>query len=320
MDWTQLRSMMNKSRIVKHSGRSGRPRLGRKLANQTYAYLYEMSEPTELGDPLPPPERIEVELFEKEIICYHSDGNFKVNNHSYWASPTTKDRFRRFLPGGGYVSSWRFNEYSRPLQLRPAKARVWCLSLRGGGCHPWKNDATYSYNGHRKELILEVNETDANKLCHLIQTFAMESIKELNAGALGASEDCEECVVLDGEIERAFAGNGFLTTEQEHWMQRHALQHVLEQKPSMSLTYTATKNYGSDDASLAAYLMAKENQSVWKKKLVRTKEQRAQRIERLLTEPRLSELGLHPPRYNKYLRWLIERHLLVTFGFEIGHG
>lgn len=315
MNWTSLRKKFDSPylRVVKYKGVKGV-----KLENATYAFLYnEGSEKHAETGILETDERIEIELFEKEIVTYYPDGSFGVNNHGYWQSPTTKDRYRRYLPWNGHMSSWRFNAFDRAFQYRGHPRYVWTLWMTGAGSHPWRNNMRYTSSGHRRDLSPELNATDANELVSAVQVHAKTCIDELYAGDISQDEVCPDCAKLIDTFEEE-APKMTINKELRYRMQNHFMQHVLENVPSFPLLFEATEILGKSSAQLAITLMARENQLLWRAS--KNNAQRAERVQRLLLEPGLSmqALGSHPSNYKRWLRWIFEEYLLTTFGFEIG--
>jgi hypothetical protein len=315
MDWTSLRKKFESPhiKVVKYKGTKGC-----RLENATYAFLYnEDSEKHSETGILETDERIEIELFEKEIITYYPDGDFGVNNHGYWQSPTTKDRYRRYLPWSGHITSWRFTEFDRAFQHRGTRRYVWTLWLSGAGTHPWRNNIRYNSSGPRRDLSKDLNETDANELVHKVQVFSKKALDELYAGGLSMENTCFECELLLRDFA-AEAPHQTMNKALKHRMQNHFKDHVLENVPSFPLLVEAADIGGGERDKLAAELMAKENHRLWR--TPKNNRERAERVQRLFLEPTLSmdALGAHPSHYKKRLRWLLEEYLLVTFGFELG--
>lgn len=315
MDWTSLRKKFDSPhlKVVKYKGIKGT-----RLENATYAFLYnEDSEKHADTGILETDERIEIELFEKEIITYYPDGSFGVNNHGYWQSPTTKHRYRRYLPWRGHISSWRFTEYERAFQYRGRSRYVWTLWLTGAGSHPWRNNTRYDSSGHRRDLSPELNATDANELLVAIQTFAKTTLNELYAGNTSKDEICSECQSLLDQFS-ADAPKMTINKALRFGMQNHFKEHVMQNVPSFALFVEAVEIGGGERDQLAARLMARENHVLWR--TPKNNSQRAERIQRLLLQPEVSmkELAAHPSHYKKRLRWLLEEYLLGTLGFEVG--
>ena len=312
MEWTRLRAMFDKNvRLIRHKSVRGR-----KLAHKTYAFLYNQDQ----SDPFDGKndERIEIEFFEKVILRFYPDNTFSGDNHGYWTSQCTKDRFRSYLPWNGHLSTWRFDAYERLWQTKPNARRVWTVWMSGCGSHPWKNNEYFDINGHRRDLSSALNETNANELCQAIQLYADTAVNELIAGDLSKDDVCHECCDLVNALDEAIDKMEDPKGPLRFAIQNHTLRHVLDRVPSFPLLVRAAEDVGNRETALAAILMAKENQVVWRP--ARNNTQRAESIQRRMLEPDITAeaLGTNPVRYKKSLRWRVEEHLLISFGFEVG--
>ncbi len=308
MEWTRLRAMFGpRTKIIKHKGK-----LGRKLGNKTYAYLYVEDNSDLIGNV---DRHIEIEMFNKVIIRFYPDGSFSPTNHGYWDSPTTRARFREFLPHGGYITSFTLKDYDRPNQYKARKRYVWTLGLRGIGVRPYRDGALYTSSGEVRMLPQSVQEVNANDLIVHIKAFTKKNLVMLRSGALEEDGRCETCrlhVTQSLDLQKVLE----LPSEQdEEKTVRHVLYHVLENKPSLALFSHALLMLGDSKQRQAADLFLKENRPAWK--YPRNNTMKAQRVELLLTKPHLFTLGVDPLRYLRVLQWVLTEYLLVRFGWGI---
>lgn len=308
MEWTHYRSLFFR----------GARKKKKKLAHNTYAFLV-----TSNGIGGDDRERIAVQLHKKEILTLYPNGDFEVDNHQYWRSPVTKDRFRRFLPWHGSTSCWSFNTVTHR-GAAIGKARVWTLWLSGAGSHPWKNQVRYNSSGHRvSDLRIEerlppfLNEVNANEFVSMVSPFAIESIRSLVAGEIG--HDGLECPVCWKAVQELipFKDNH---AEWGAWTKHLYEAHVVPKRPNHALLLLAAFYSRREDHSKAVHLFRPDNWVLWKKP--KTQRALAEQVERTLAGDR-DRLGLSfgsPMHYRTTLRWDMERYLLEVFGFEIGLG
>jgi hypothetical protein len=238
-----------------------------------------------------PNQPIHLRLFKTNILTYHPDGSFTVDNGGYVA-PTTLRRFNDYLPGGCHVWSFAF-QGDRLLMLRN----------REGVCRPWKNGATFTKDLERADLTL-MNGCCAWDVRYKIRTYAKEYVHRLVYHGLPTPTkrgDCDLCIhVYDGGPDR------------DDEVDEHYLKHLNNGEMPSSLilaaVYYTTKHLQT--ASLACF---SPNRCLWRN--ARTQLDKLRRTEAEL-------MGLKPPdddpRVQKWgLRTALERFLLKGVGFEM---
>jgi hypothetical protein len=287
MEWTKARGLFDR----------GLNR--RKVAHNTYALLYNRND----VDPATgkSKERIEFELHNKTILTLYPDQTFTVDNHDYWRSPVTKDRFRRLLPWNGHISSWSMRQTLLFKGSSHVPIYVWVLWLSGVGARPWKNGATFNINGDREDLPTELARLNATEVVSRIEPFAREAIKALEKQQLVDCPVCEEFV--KAETSRMWA---------PHIFEAHMNEEALE--PTVQIVrYAALASHRPDHLN-AVKMYKPENQILWRRQS--TKKGLAEQVERRFAE---GLNGILDPRgFRRVLVADVVRYLLDAFGFQAG--
>lgn len=305
MDWEKLRA--------KFTGRKYKvgwqKKEGRRLGNCTYAFLYNegQSSPDSYGV-AKSDERIEIELFTKPIIIYYPDGTFQVDNHSYWKSQCTRDRFRSFLPGNSHISNWGFRSHDTYTSMTGDMHYAWAFHMSPWGSKIWANNELYDFRGHRKSLSDKMNEVNANELLSNIRTYSNTAIDALYSGELAAKSSCSRCSLSVAQIR--VHNDGLAIPDADH-----VLQHVQEGDLQFPLVWLAASHSRRPMHTQAVDLQRPENYPLWK--YARTKTALALRVQRTMLQPGLVPT-IHPSQFRKTLRWNISSMLLDLFGFSYG--
>jgi hypothetical protein len=305
MDWHTLRA--------KFEGRKFKvgwqKKEGRKLAHKTYAFLYnEEKEHADDDGVVRTDERIEIEFFTKPIIIYYPDGSFKVNNHGYWRSQCTRDRFSSFLPGFGRISSWSFRRFETYNSMVGDTQYAWTFSSSMHGSKIWNNDQVYDAQRHREDLPEELNSIDANDLIEKIRTYANASIDALFRGDLDTRSACSRCLLAVAAMRQ----NG---DRLDILNELHILTHVIAQDLQWPLIWIAAAKSKRPMHVQAVDLLLPENRPMWK--YAKTARERAARVQRYMLQPGLT-FTVHPSHFRKTLRWNMTAMLLSAFGFDYG--
>lgn len=300
MDWIRLRKKFDGRKFTVGWDK----RVGRQMMHKTYAYLYNEGQKGELGKN---DERIEIELFTKNIITRYPDEAFIVNNHGYWKSQCTRDRFRSLLPSYGSISSWMFKEHSTYNDNCGTSNYAWAFWRSGYGSKIWKNEVVYDMQGHREDQSEALNQIDANELLSKIRSYADEAIKALYIDDLPA--DCVKCNAIVEGARR----HGDLVALSD--MRDHVLQHVMLGEPTFGIVWASARKSGRPMHEQAVEVLQRRHWPLWKP--ARTTAALAARVQHRMLYPEL-EPNVHPSRFRKTLRWNVAEMLLNIFDFSYG--
>lgn len=275
----------------------------RRLMHNTYALLYKTFED---GGREGAKERIELRLGRTGIngvvfLVLDSLGG------AHWAtlgnapSAALKQRLGRYLPYGGHVHSWGIRK----------GIRVW-FYYSGGKSRPWKNESSWNFNSHRKDLCPELNNISATDIMHPLRALAAQSINRLVQGEIEENiEDCTNCNSF--WIARHISDEDLYKDRQAH-----VLRHIQEGKISTGLLTLAAVNAKSAFVRRALHLAWKENQILWRKP--KSQKGLIAQVERCLQEgstPLDASCNNLPYQYKGRLRDALEDYLLHCLGFDI---
>lgn len=302
MKWETLRKMFGKARPVGWD-----KRLGRRMMNKTYAYLYNEDQTNGEGKS---DERIEIELFTKNIIIRYPDEEFIVNNHDYWKSQCTRDRFRSLLPDYGSISSWMFKEHTTYKNPVGESNYAWAFWRSGYGSKIWKNGVVYDANCHRKDLTEALNTVNANELLSNIREYANATVKALYIDDLPHCSRCYEYMV-----SWKASGDAVMETAHVEMMRDHVLEHVMKMEPTFGVMWVAARQSKRPMHVQAVELLQRRHWPLWK--YSRTMAGHAARVQQRMLHPELA-FTVHPSHFRKTLRWNVSEMLLNLFGFSYG--
>lgn len=238
-------------------------------------------------------EPIYLRFWETDIITYFPDGRFVID-HGGHPTMTTKDRIRRFAPGG--CTLWNDSRL-RVLYLWTPK-----------GPRPWKNGAHFNAKYARLDLTA-MNSVNATDVAQTIRRYSVEYVRKLVFHGMpdpGGKGDCAFCAQRVGKEIEAYAD-------------AHYLSHIRKGQMPSSLGLAAalcdeahrTGTPATDLEEMVATSWA-SRRNVWKP--IRTYQDALARAEADLMGQKKPRLV--PTQFRGDLRCIIESYLLLQLGFE----
>lgn len=263
--------------------------LRRRLDGHNNTWLHRQS--TDEGTP------IHVRLFRTDIITFRSNGSFVIDTSGY-ITPTTKDRFRRYLPKGCNVSSERLHDGKYIMTLRTPK-----------GYRPLRDGAWITKEFSRVDLTA-MNSRVAYKVRDQIRDYAKSYVQQLVSTGLPAPCKLGDCMRCIRELR---ARRKVEVVDPDCTNEDHYLEHLDNAALPASLLLNAVL-YEKDSQTLwdAANALFTPNRCLWR--LPRIKREALEQTEAELMGR--SPMPIDPRRQRVDLRNALERFLLERVGFE----
>ena len=273
----------------------GKQLLQRKLCNATFLYPVSVHDSANV--------LVGLRLFNKTIATWYPNGRIALTNAGWW-SPTTRERYNRFMPHG-----------IRVYQQTP----YWYVRTHSG-VRPFYNDMALSPDGSLVNDRLEVlNKFDAHELQTKVHEYAKTYVRALLKGDIARFEEVMRCQTC----------HEYARNDPSSCHAAHILEHVNAGSITPDLlvwafqessgaaymsTYRGARMCTSADLRDVLYMCWQENQIYWRKP--KSQRELIKQTELLMTTTDRPRTDLVPRRFKRNIEMLLEDFILEHCGFQ----